>query len=318
MPGSYLLLILILLIFGALVAGVMVTTLAFAVLRPPRLTDGRAIWIVQRLSPGDLGLKYEDIAFTVRDERTGGPLRIAGWWIPQAQANGRCVVLLHGLGEAKVSAIAWAPLWHSLGFNILAVDLRAHGESGGADSTAGVWERHDVSQVLDQIREQRKFETAAVVLFGVGLGAATAAATAALRDDLTAVVLESPPADNANAARLYIDRLGGPGRWFQSLVLRIVQRVAGSDYSAVRPVDLLGRITCPVMLIAPENDPMVSDDDRTAMEQALRRRDCAGKDAYWRLDGGDSLVIHAEAKAYEQKLREFLDGALDVSSVRGA
>ena len=272
MPGSYLLLILIQLACGTLIATVMVTTLAFAVLRPPRLTDGRAIWILQRLSPGDLGLKYEDITFTIRDERTGVLLRIAGWWIPNAQANGRCVVLLHGLAEAKVGAIAWAPLWHSLGFNILAIDLRAHGESGGADCTAGYWERHDVNQVLDQICGQRKSDTAQLVLFGVGAGAACAAAAAALRKDLTALVLESPPADSANSARLYMDRLGGPGRWFQSIVLRIVQRMAGSDYSAVRPVDLLGRISCPVMLIAPENDPMVSDDDRNAMEQALRSR----------------------------------------------
>ena len=78
--------------------------------------------------PRGIFTKYEDVNFTLRDERTGGPLRIVGWWIPHPQADGRCVVLLHGLADAKVGVIAWAPLWHSLGFNILAIDLRAHGE----------------------------------------------------------------------------------------------------------------------------------------------------------------------------------------------
>ena len=53
---SYVMLILMLLVFGAIITGAVVVTLVFAMLRPPRLTDGRAIWILQRLSPGDFGL----------------------------------------------------------------------------------------------------------------------------------------------------------------------------------------------------------------------------------------------------------------------
>ena len=37
----------------------------------------------------------------------------------------RCVVLLHGYADAKVGAIAWAPMWHELGYHALAIDLRA-------------------------------------------------------------------------------------------------------------------------------------------------------------------------------------------------
>ena len=41
-----------------------------------------------------------------------------------------------------------------------------------------------------------------------------------------------------------------------------------------------------------------------------------GKDACWRVDGGNSLVIHAEPEAYEQRMRDFLRVALEGHSVR--
>ena len=56
-------------------------------------------------------------------------------------------------------------------FNILAIDLRAHGESGGAHSSAGFWERHDVNQVIDQPKSARPAETRQILLFGISLGA---------------------------------------------------------------------------------------------------------------------------------------------------
>ena len=104
-------------------------------------------------------------------------LRAAAWWIP-AHAPSTCTILLiHGRGDAKVGAIAWAPTIHALGWNILAIDLRGHGESEGVHSTAGYFERHDVAQVINQFRAARPVATETLAIFGVSLGAAVATAT---------------------------------------------------------------------------------------------------------------------------------------------
>src|SRR5690606_36813730 len=105
---------------------------------------------------------------------------------------GRCVVALHGYSDAKVGVIAWAPTFHALGYGVLALDLRAHGESDGVSSTAGYFERHDVTEVINQFRAARPGETRSIVLFVMSLGAAVACAVAVDRDDLVGVVLESP------------------------------------------------------------------------------------------------------------------------------
>src|SRR5678816_481697 len=76
------LLAVVLAVIGLLLTAATVALMGWSLLRPPRMTDGKAAWLLQRLSPGDLNMPYEDARFTVRDERTGQPLRVAAWWIP--------------------------------------------------------------------------------------------------------------------------------------------------------------------------------------------------------------------------------------------
>src|SRR4051812_9835381 len=182
-----------------LLLALMAYLMARFLLRPPRMTDGKAAWLLKRLTPLDLGLAFTPLSFTIRDELAKQPLQIAAWWIPHNNSN-TTTILLHGYADAKVGAIAWAPLFHDLHHNILALDLRAHGESGGAISTAGYWERHDLNQILNELRARYPNETQQLILFGASLGAAVAIALAAERTDVDAVILESPFTDFRHAA----------------------------------------------------------------------------------------------------------------------
>ena len=119
-------------------------------------------------------------------------------------------VLVHGYADAKVGAIAWAPPLRELGLNVLAVDLRAHGESDGRLCTGGPAEADDVGQVIDQLLARRPDQARQVVLFGASLGAAVASIVAANRDDLAAVVLESPFASYRRAVRAHFRLVGMP------------------------------------------------------------------------------------------------------------
>ena len=211
MPGSPLTFILVLLGVGAALCAVATCAMAWSLTHPPRMTDGKAAWVLRRLSPADVGLAFEEISFEVRDEN-GTSLKMAAWWIPHPSAKGRCAVLIHGYADAKVGAIAWAPIWHSLGFNLIVPDLRAHGESTGAVCTAGYLERHDLNQIIHDFRAARPDDARQVVLFGISLGAAVAAAVACERTDISAVIMESPYADFRQAAMAHMDRLGLPGR----------------------------------------------------------------------------------------------------------
>ena len=113
-PGLYL--IFVLLGCGALVVMVAAWLMARLMLRPPRMNDGKAAYVLSRVTPADIGLAYSPMSLSVQDMRTGKPLNIAGWWLPCPAGGSRTVVLLHGYADAKIGAIAWAPPLLELGF----------------------------------------------------------------------------------------------------------------------------------------------------------------------------------------------------------
>jgi pimeloyl-ACP methyl ester carboxylesterase len=312
MPRGIVVLALVMIAIALVFSGALIVAMAVMLLRPRRMRDARAIYMLQRLSPADLGLEFEDVSFQVIDQSNGQKMTIAAWWIPNTEARGKCAVILHGYSVAKIGGIAWAPLLRELGFAILAIDLRAHGESGGAYSTAGYFERHDVNQVIDQLKAARPAETRQILLFGISLGAATAAAAAVLRNDLWAVILESPFSDFHHAAGYQADRLGTPGAAFQDVAFLLAKWISHADFDAVRPTDTIPKIPCPLMVIQSGDDPFLSVEDLAAVRQAVESRSVAqGPSVCWALPGVHHVVgLREDPVEYRRRIEDFLSQVL--------
>jgi alpha-beta hydrolase superfamily lysophospholipase len=301
---------LVLIATGAVLCAVTIFMMARMLLTPPRMTDGKAVVVLKRLAPSDLALGFEDLTWEIRDEATGEPLRVAGWWIPAPRPTSHTVLIIHGYSDAKVGGIAWAPMFHAMGWNILAIDLRAHGESGGVYSTAGYWERHDLNQVINRIREERQRETQTLVLFGVSLGAAVALAASMSRDDIAAMILEGPFADFRDAVAAHGRLFGAPGGWMQSAALKLAQSMARADFDAVRPVDLIPQAACPLMIIHACEDCFMLKGEAAALRAALDKRrnprdrliECPG--------AGHVLGLACDPAQYSAHIASFLSAAL--------
>lgn len=307
---------LILLVCGALLFVGLLMTMARALLRPPRMNDGKALHILKRLGPGDLGMSFQDQSFTVQDQASHKPIKLAGWWIANPVPTTRCCILLHGYGDAKVGAIAWAPLFSRLGFNLLAIDLRAHGESEGDFTTAGFYERYDVSQVIDQLRALQPQASRELALFGISMGAAVAAGVAALRNDLAGIIMESPYADFISAAATHGQQMGMPLVRWQKQVVRLAQHQANVNFNEVAPVRLLRQIKCPVMMIHSQDDTLVHPADEAALAEAMQHRNKEyGPGVIWRVPhAGHVLGLAADPQAYQQHIARFIDALFEKSS----
>lgn len=281
---------------------------------PPRLTPPRALARLGRSSPADLGLAYEAQDFEVRDSAnavTNRPLAVAGWWIaaPHDRPERGSCILLHGYGDARSGALAWAPVWHAAGFNLLLPDLRAHGDSGGTHSGGGVWERDDVHHLIEALRAARPTETETLVLAGISFGGLVASAVAAERDDLAAVVLDSPIASWPDATRRWGDLFSLPPPGATKLRFRLAQWLHRLDFSETIVATTLPRITAPLLLILPQHDVFMSGEEAEHLADLAAAREGA-LTHLWKPDATHNAALPTEPGEYARKVEDFLEAAL--------
>ena len=139
-----------------------------------------------------LGFKFERVEFAASDGT-----RLAGWWIPADAQGGRSlgrrrtatpaadagrntVIVCHGLASSKSNQLILGRRLVPGGFNVLAFDFRAHGESGGQLTSFGATEKRDVLAAVRWVREAHPQQSQKV--FGVGASMGGAALIAAAAD----------------------------------------------------------------------------------------------------------------------------------------
>jgi pimeloyl-ACP methyl ester carboxylesterase len=124
-----------------------------------------------------------------------GGVTLKGWRFRTDQPRRGVIVYLHGIADNRQSSWGLVSRFRPQGYDVVAFDARAHGESTGDACTYGYHEKQDLRRVLDALGEPR------VVLFGVSLGAAVALQEAADDPRVAGVVSVSTFADLRTVAR---------------------------------------------------------------------------------------------------------------------
>jgi pimeloyl-ACP methyl ester carboxylesterase len=132
-------------------------------------------------TPDELGRRWEALSFSSPD---GVPL--SAWLLPNASTTA-AVIVLHGFGGNKGTMINVIEMLAG-DFNVLALDVRGHGESGGAWTSVGHFERLDVVAGAEQLYERGLGPIGAL---GISMGGAIALLAAAESELIHAVVADS-------------------------------------------------------------------------------------------------------------------------------
>jgi pimeloyl-ACP methyl ester carboxylesterase len=126
------------------------------------------------------------------------------------------------------------------GFDVVAYDSRAHGESEGEACTYGYYERVDLIRVLDKV-------SGPVVVMGTSLGAAVALQAAAEDNRIAAVVSVATFSDLRTVASERAPFFASKGNIESAL--RIAEDVGKFRVDEVSPVSAATRIGIPVLVI---------------------------------------------------------------------
>lgn len=112
----------------------------------------------------------------------GADVILSAWKVPARTARRGTILYLHGVADNRGSALTAAERFPDRGFDVVAYDSRAHGDSGGEICTYGFYEKRDLQRALDV------FESGPVIVIGSSLGGAVALQAAAEDARISAVI----------------------------------------------------------------------------------------------------------------------------------
>jgi len=174
-------------------------------------------------------------------------IMLKGWLFKTPSPRRGAVIYLHGSADNRASVKNIAQRLVPMGFDVLAYDSRAHGESGGDTCTYGYWEKWDVRKAIDLLGTDR------VVLLGASLGAAVALQAAPEDSRIRAVVAISTFADLASVARFRAPWFASEGNIQDAF--RMAEAQANFVVDETSPLKAATRTHVPVILIHGDQDP---------------------------------------------------------------
>jgi uncharacterized protein len=247
-------------------------------------------------TPATAGLAYEDVGLGSTDG-----VRLSGWWVP-AEGSSRAAILVHGWGGDKSDehVLATAPVYHGEGFNVLVIDLRAQGGSGGRRRTLGYRETRDVLGALLWL-QKRGFRPEDTVLHGWSMGGTTVV-RAAPGTGIAAVVEEAGYADLPLLLEGAIPRIARLPRFFVPGVLLAGRLWPDFDAWAVRPDREASRLWgegVPLFVIHSTADGLIP------VEHAKMFAAAHPDARVWILQDYDHVEAFAHPE-YKERLRSFL------------
>lgn len=163
-------------------------------------------------------------------------------WRGEAVGHRRgTLIYLHGVADNRASGGGVMERFRKRGFDVMAYDSRAHGESGGDACTYGFFEIQDLRRVLDTV------SPGPVVLVGSSLGAAVALQLAADEPRVSAVVA----AESFSDLRTVVTERA-PFFFTSGIIERsihLAQKQGHFQIDSANPASAARKIKAPVLLI---------------------------------------------------------------------
>ncbi len=142
-----------------------------------RYLESRSVFYPARplsATPEEIGLTFEDIYIQTSDN-----VNIHGWLIKAPSAKST-VIFLHGNAGNIGDRLGKIDLFHRMGLNILIIDYRGYGKSGGHPTEKGVYK--DALAAYDYLQKRDDTKGQNIIGYGVSLGGAIAIDLASKRD----------------------------------------------------------------------------------------------------------------------------------------
>ncbi len=280
------------------IAGVVGQAVGQGVLHPANLNPNRSAQTEAMLIR--TGATKEDFSVRAADG-----IELQGWKVRARARSANWVLLFHGVSDNRTGVLGHAEFLLRHGYNVVMMDSRAHGESGGTIATYGWKERFDTVAVTDALYSSETVRHLGAL--GVSMGAAIALQSAAVEPRIEGVVAEDPFANlrevSYDYAGLGFSPLLGRTLFRPATILALhgMAKAGGFRPDDVSPERAVAARPFPILLICGTRDHRIPCRHAERIYRAAR-----GPKELWVVAGAEhaSALGHAPAE-YENRVVTF-------------
>ena len=241
--------------------------------------------------------------------RSGDGLQLHALYLPAEVPSGKLVILHHGFTSHAVDNATHAKFFHEQGYEVLLLDLRAHGESEGKYVGFGILDRFDTFEWVCWARE-RFGKDVRIVLHGTSMGGTT-----------VLMALGLPEIQEAVSAVIADCAFTSPGEIFAHVIQKdyhlppapiiklnglYSRALAGYRFDEYSTLDALKDNRVPVLFIHGKEDKFVP----TWMSQKNYDACPSKKRLLMVENAGHGSSVFENPALYEQTEKEFLDDVM--------
>ena len=243
-------------------------------------------------------------------------ITLRGWQVRPPSPNGDWVLLFHGVSDNRTGLLGAAEILLRHGYSVVMMDLRAHGESGGAMATYGWKERYDTVAITNALYATEKVSH--LYALGVSMGAAIALQSGSVEPRIEGVIAEDPLANLREVSYDYTGLHWSPllgktlFRPAAMAGMAALAKAGGFDPGDVSPEKAVAARAFAVLLICGTADHVIPCRHAERVYRAAR-----GPKELWIVQGaGHASALGRDPLGYEQHIIRFLhecDSATPIS-----
>jgi len=169
----------------------------------------------------------------------------------------KTAILCHGYTYNLYGSIKFLNLFLDRGFNVLLVDHRYHGRSGGRYTTFGYYEKVDLKACVDWVLSNVG-ENSLIGTHGESLGAGVVLQHAAIDPRIAFAIADSGYSDLERLLKLRLrEDFRLPVFPILPLAVLVGRLRCGIEVSRVSPIGMLIEVKTPILFIHGENDTLI-------------------------------------------------------------
>ncbi|UCE26618.1 MAG: alpha/beta fold hydrolase [Candidatus Coatesbacteria bacterium] len=257
------------------------------------------------VTPDAFGLPYADFACETADG-----INLHGWYIP-CENTRATVLMLNGDRGERDGLLGHARFLHEAGCSVILFDYRHHGESDDDAITYGAREVLDAEAVLAHARANDMVR-GKLVVFGISMGAATAALAAPEMEGVDGYILSCGYARFSDAMKGHIQGMLLPAPVVYPIT-RMAFRVqtGGADPGDINPVESIDDVHVPVLIIQGGRDQTIHESHGDALYEAANE-----PKTYAYFPEADHIIVWDELdeirnERYKSEIISFIDSVCE-------